>query len=109
MSTPLAGGTAGPDALRPLLAVVLDALRDGAADRGGPLPAGGPDAVAARMREAAEPLLPERRALLATGRAGGRLWLKATLLNPYATSGDLAALIQEVLNELVLVEGSTPR
>ncbi|WP_327322940.1 aminotransferase class V-fold PLP-dependent enzyme [Streptomyces sp. NBC_01210] len=65
MSTPppgpaLAGGTAGPDALRPLLAVVLDALHDGAAQRGGPLPAGGPETVAARLREAAEPLLPER-------------------------------------------------
>lgn len=65
MSTPqpdpaLAGGTAGPDALRPLLAVVLEALHDGAAERGGPLPAGGPEAVAARVREAAEPLLPER-------------------------------------------------
>ncbi|MFF3456090.1 pyridoxal phosphate-dependent decarboxylase family protein [Streptomyces sp. NPDC002730] len=65
MSTPppgpaLAGGTAGPDALRPLLAVVLDALHDGAAERGGPLPAGGPETVAARLREAAEPLLPER-------------------------------------------------
>lgn len=65
MSTPqpdpaLAGGTAGPDALRPLLAVVLEALHDGAAERGGPLPAGGPEAVAARVREAAEPLFPER-------------------------------------------------
>ncbi|NUK49771.1 aminotransferase class V-fold PLP-dependent enzyme [Streptomyces lunaelactis] len=60
MSTPpLAGGTTGPDALRPLLAVVLDALHDGAADRGGPLPAGGPDTVAARMRQAAEPVLPD--------------------------------------------------
>ncbi|MGW1495348.1 pyridoxal phosphate-dependent decarboxylase family protein [Streptomyces sp. NPDC002402] len=65
MSTPppglpaLAGGTAGPDALRPLLAVVLDALRDGATARGGPLPSGGPDAVAARVREAVEPVLPD--------------------------------------------------
>ncbi|MEV8586186.1 aminotransferase class V-fold PLP-dependent enzyme [Streptomyces sp. NPDC051180] len=45
---PLAGGTPGPDALRPLLDTVLDALRTGATERGGPLPAGGPDAVAAR-------------------------------------------------------------
>ncbi|TQK43836.1 L-2,4-diaminobutyrate decarboxylase [Streptomyces sp. SLBN-118] len=65
MSTPLpgrpalAGGTAGPDALRPLLAVVLDALGDGAAARGGPLPGGGPQAVAARVREAVEPVLPD--------------------------------------------------
>lgn len=56
---PLAGGIAGPDALRPLLAVVLDALAEGAAARGGPLPAGGPDAVAAQVRAAAEPVLPE--------------------------------------------------
>ncbi|WP_455361053.1 pyridoxal phosphate-dependent decarboxylase family protein [Streptomyces sp. SYSU K21746] len=56
---PLAGGAAGPDALRPLLAAVLDALRDGAAARGGPMPGGGPDAVAARVRDAVEPVLPE--------------------------------------------------
>ncbi|MFH8406209.1 pyridoxal phosphate-dependent decarboxylase family protein [Streptomyces sp. NPDC018019] len=56
---PLAGGAAGPDALRPLLGTVLDALRDGAAARGGPLPAGGPGRVAARLREAAGPVLPE--------------------------------------------------
>jgi L-2,4-diaminobutyrate decarboxylase len=65
MSTPppgpaFAGGIAGPDALRPLLAVVLDALHEGAVARGGPFPAGGPDAVAARVREAAEPVLPDR-------------------------------------------------
>ncbi|MFC4613043.1 pyridoxal phosphate-dependent decarboxylase family protein [Streptomyces maoxianensis] len=58
-SPPLAGGTAGPDALRPLLAVVLDALHEGAVARGGPFPVGGPDAVAARVREAAEPVLPD--------------------------------------------------
>ncbi|MFI1399847.1 pyridoxal phosphate-dependent decarboxylase family protein [Streptomyces sp. NPDC020681] len=60
MSTPpLAGGPAGPDALRPLIAVVLDALRDGAAARGGPFPAGGPEAVAERVVRAAEPVLPD--------------------------------------------------
>ncbi|MFF8834565.1 pyridoxal phosphate-dependent decarboxylase family protein [Streptomyces sp. NPDC015130] len=46
---PLAGGTPGADALRPLLHTVLDALRTGADERGGPLPAGGPETVAARM------------------------------------------------------------
>ncbi|KOT82807.1 hypothetical protein ADK48_16790, partial [Streptomyces rimosus subsp. rimosus] len=56
---PLAGGAAGPDALRPLLGTVLDALRDGAEARGGPLPAGGPGRVATRLREAAGPVLPE--------------------------------------------------
>ncbi|CAM5226861.1 Aminotransferase class V-fold PLP-dependent enzyme OS=Streptomyces alboniger OX=132473 GN=CP975_08720 PE=3 SV=1 [Streptomyces alboniger] len=61
MSTPppLAGGAHGPDALRPLLATTLDALRDGATARNGPLPAGGPQAVADRLRAAALPLLPE--------------------------------------------------
>ncbi|MEU7032276.1 aminotransferase class V-fold PLP-dependent enzyme [Streptomyces sp. NPDC046237] len=49
---PLAGGETGPDALRPLLDTVLDALRAGAHVRGGPIPAGGPDAVAAQVRAA---------------------------------------------------------
>ncbi|NEB90446.1 aspartate aminotransferase family protein, partial [Streptomyces bauhiniae] len=53
MSTPpLASGPHGPDALRPLLDTVLGALTTGAAARGGPLPAGGPDAVAARVGDA---------------------------------------------------------
>ncbi|MGW2049460.1 aminotransferase class V-fold PLP-dependent enzyme [Streptomyces sp. NPDC001858] len=60
MSTqPLASGPQGADALRPLLADVLDALDTGARARGGPLPAGGPPAVAARLRHAAGDLLPE--------------------------------------------------
>ncbi|MCX4980256.1 aminotransferase class V-fold PLP-dependent enzyme [Streptomyces sp. NBC_00572] len=46
---PLAGGAPGPDALGPLLDTVLDALRAGAKERGGPLPAGGPEAVARRV------------------------------------------------------------
>ncbi|MEW2632257.1 pyridoxal-dependent decarboxylase [Streptomyces sp. NPDC048389] len=56
---PLAGGITGPDALRPLLALVLDALGEGAVARGGPVPAGGPGAVAARVRHAAGDVLPE--------------------------------------------------
>ncbi|WP_327314357.1 pyridoxal phosphate-dependent decarboxylase family protein [Streptomyces sp. NBC_01235] len=56
---PLASGPEGPDALRPLLAAVLDALDAGARARGGPLPAGGPDAVAARVRDAVGDVLPE--------------------------------------------------
>ena len=53
MSTPpLASGHEGPHALRPLLDTVLDALDTGARARGGPLPAGGPEAVAARTRKA---------------------------------------------------------
>ncbi|MEU4898452.1 aminotransferase class V-fold PLP-dependent enzyme [Streptomyces sp. NPDC044780] len=55
----LAGGHDGPGALRPMLDTVLHALAHGAADRGGPLPAGGPAAVARRIREAARPLIPD--------------------------------------------------
>ncbi|MFD7297058.1 pyridoxal phosphate-dependent decarboxylase family protein [Streptomyces sp. NPDC059897] len=57
-SPPLAGGTQGPDALRPLLATVLDALHKGAAHRGGPLPAGGPEAVTAQLHHNVGELLP---------------------------------------------------
>ncbi|MYT27906.1 MULTISPECIES: aminotransferase class V-fold PLP-dependent enzyme [unclassified Streptomyces] len=57
--TALAGGTDGPRALRPLLDTVLDALTTGAQDRSGPLPPGGPDAVARAVRDACLPLLPE--------------------------------------------------
>ncbi|QGV81160.1 pyridoxal phosphate-dependent decarboxylase family protein [Streptomyces ficellus] len=49
---PLAGGPGGADALRPLVGTVLAALRDGATARGGPLPPGGPEDVAARLRAA---------------------------------------------------------
>ncbi|MFF3463033.1 pyridoxal phosphate-dependent decarboxylase family protein [Streptomyces sp. NPDC001984] len=56
---PLASGPEGPDALRPLLAAVLDALRDGRQARGGPLPAGGPAAVGARITDAVGDVLPD--------------------------------------------------
>ncbi|MFD5005208.1 pyridoxal phosphate-dependent decarboxylase family protein [Streptomyces mutabilis] len=56
---PLASGPHGPDTLRPLLDTVLDALRTGTAARGGPLPAGGPDAVTAKVTKAAGDLLPD--------------------------------------------------
>ncbi|MGP3979140.1 pyridoxal phosphate-dependent decarboxylase family protein [Streptomyces sp. 8N114] len=55
----LAGGPAGPAALRPLLGTVLGALSRGAVERGGPLPEGGPEAVAARVRAAVGAALPE--------------------------------------------------
>ncbi|MEU6932149.1 aminotransferase class V-fold PLP-dependent enzyme [Streptomyces sp. 2RAF24] len=58
-AAPLAGGAPGPEQLRPLLDTVLDALRAGAEDRGGPLPAGGPRAVAHQVREALGEALPE--------------------------------------------------
>ncbi|TPQ18676.1 pyridoxal phosphate-dependent decarboxylase family protein [Streptomyces sporangiiformans] len=72
----LASGPQGPDALRPLLTTVLDALRDGATARSGPLPAGGPEAVAADIRAALGDVLPEQgdedalRALVHTFAAG---------------------------------------
>ncbi|MFF8407617.1 pyridoxal phosphate-dependent decarboxylase family protein [Streptomyces sp. NPDC015684] len=61
MSTPppLASGPDGPDALRPLLDTVLDALATGRRARGGPLPAGGPDAVAARLADTLGDALPD--------------------------------------------------
>ncbi|KOU41238.1 amino acid decarboxylase, partial [Streptomyces sp. WM4235] len=60
--SPLAGGLGGADALRPLLDTVLDALHDGAAERAGPLPAGGPAAVTARVTAALGDVLPTRGA-----------------------------------------------
>ncbi|MFF8967985.1 pyridoxal phosphate-dependent decarboxylase family protein [Streptomyces sp. NPDC014995] len=57
---PLASGPEGPAGnLRPLLDTVLDALRTGTHARGGPLPAGGPAAVAARVRDAVGDVLPD--------------------------------------------------
>ncbi|MEV0096098.1 aminotransferase class V-fold PLP-dependent enzyme [Streptomyces sp. NPDC050738] len=48
-------------------------------------------------------LLTEGRAVLGRARTpDGRLWLKATLLNPHTTTGDLTTLLK-------LLEGSTPR
>ncbi|MBB0232671.1 pyridoxal phosphate-dependent decarboxylase family protein, partial [Streptomyces calidiresistens] len=55
----MAGGTAGPRALRPLLETVVAALGEGAAARGGPLPSGGPEAVADRLAARCGPVLPE--------------------------------------------------
>ncbi|MGW3143231.1 pyridoxal phosphate-dependent decarboxylase family protein [Streptomyces sp. NPDC001177] len=61
MSTPqpLASGPEGPDALRPLIDTVLDALREGGQARGGPLPPGGPEAVAAAVADAVGDVLPD--------------------------------------------------
>lgn len=56
---PLAGGTAGPAALRPLLDTVLNALHDGAHQRHGPLPAGGPDTTTPQLRAALHPVIPD--------------------------------------------------
>ncbi|MFF7675956.1 pyridoxal phosphate-dependent decarboxylase family protein [Actinacidiphila glaucinigra] len=55
----LAGGSEGPDRLRPLVEDALGALAAGAAARKGPLPAGGPGAVERRVREVLGEALPE--------------------------------------------------
>ncbi|MFJ8663007.1 pyridoxal phosphate-dependent decarboxylase family protein [Streptomyces sp. NPDC093795] len=62
-------------------------------------PSGADDRAVADIRRT---LLTEGRAVLGRARADGRLWLKATLLNPHTTPADLAQI-------LTLVEGSTHR
>ncbi|MEU6774344.1 aminotransferase class V-fold PLP-dependent enzyme [Streptomyces sp. NPDC046759] len=57
---PLASGPHGPEALRPLLATALDALAAGTRARGGPLPGGGPQAVATRIAGVLGDVLPEQ-------------------------------------------------
>lgn len=56
MSTPPLASASG--VLPPLLDTVTEALADGARRRQGPLPSGGPDAVAARVRESVGEILP---------------------------------------------------
>ncbi|MFJ2646197.1 pyridoxal phosphate-dependent decarboxylase family protein [Streptomyces sp. NPDC087420] len=51
MSADLSGGAGGPSALEPLLAAVLAALAEGDGLRGGPLPAGRPQDIAAAVAE----------------------------------------------------------
>jgi L-2,4-diaminobutyrate decarboxylase len=51
---PLAGGAEGADALRELVEVALEGLAEGAAARGGPVPAAEPAEVEARVRDALE-------------------------------------------------------
>ncbi|MFD3695970.1 pyridoxal phosphate-dependent decarboxylase family protein [Streptomyces sp. NPDC058646] len=57
--SPLAGGPTGTEALRPLLDTVLEALHSGARERGGPIPAGGPHTVTARVEAALGDVLPD--------------------------------------------------
>ncbi|MFJ8670189.1 pyridoxal phosphate-dependent decarboxylase family protein [Streptomyces sp. NPDC093600] len=59
IETAVAGGHEGPHVLRSLTWTVLGALAEGATARSGPLPAGGPDAVADAMAAACGPVLPE--------------------------------------------------
>ncbi|KAA0932366.1 pyridoxal phosphate-dependent decarboxylase family protein, partial [Streptomyces apricus] len=67
-------------------------------------PTGATDDTVAAVRRT---LLTEGRAVLGRARPDGRLWLKATLLNPHTGPGDLAALLHLV--ELALPEGPTAR
>ncbi|MGX1620002.1 pyridoxal phosphate-dependent decarboxylase family protein [Streptomyces sp. NPDC055506] len=70
-------------------------------------PAGATDADVAAVRRA---LLTDGRAVLGRTRLDGRLWLKATLLNPATGPDDLAALLHLVAaRRATLVEGHTPR
>ncbi|KOU71086.1 amino acid decarboxylase, partial [Streptomyces sp. MMG1533] len=62
-------------------------------------PAGTTDDAVAAVRRT---LLTHGRAVLGRARLDGRLWLKATLLNPHTRPDDLAGLLK-------LVEGTTPR
>ncbi|WP_274563390.1 pyridoxal phosphate-dependent decarboxylase family protein [Streptomyces spiramyceticus] len=48
-NTALSGGAGGPDALEPLVLAVLAALAKGAVRRGGPVPAGTPEELAAEV------------------------------------------------------------
>ncbi|WP_308117524.1 pyridoxal phosphate-dependent decarboxylase family protein [Streptomyces anatolicus] len=48
-NTALSGGTGGPGALEPLLQAVLEALAKGAVRRGGPVPSGTPEELAAEV------------------------------------------------------------
>jgi L-2,4-diaminobutyrate decarboxylase len=64
-------------------------------------PAGADDAQVAALRRR---LLYEGRAVLGRAVAGGRLWLKATLLNPHLRPDDLDALLRAVVSDQ---EGTT--
>ncbi|MFF7354721.1 pyridoxal phosphate-dependent decarboxylase family protein [Streptomyces filipinensis] len=101
---PLASGPHGPGTLRSLLGTVLEALAAGGRARGGPLPAGGPEAVAARVADVLGDVLPDHgdpdalRALvhtLAEGAADPADPLCAAHLHcpplAVATAADLAA------------------
>jgi L-2,4-diaminobutyrate decarboxylase len=63
-------------------------------------PQGADDDQVAELRRR---LLYEGRAVLGRARSGGRLWLKATVLNPYLRPEDLDALLQ------LTTEGTTAR
>jgi L-2,4-diaminobutyrate decarboxylase len=105
-SARLAGGVAGAGEVRHLVEIATRALADGALDRGGPAPAGGPAAVAAMLATQGGELMPERgigapeavrelTRLLAAGSVDpSHPWCAAHLHTPplaVAAAADLAA------------------
>ncbi|MFF2010506.1 pyridoxal phosphate-dependent decarboxylase family protein [Streptomyces sp. NPDC058195] len=70
-------------------------------------PTGADDDTVAAIRRT---LLTRGRAVLGRAHAGGRLWLKATLLNPHTTPGHLRTLLS-LVHRLAheIPEGNTPR
>ena len=67
-------------------------------------PAGAPDSAVAAVRRR---LLHDGRAVVGRAVLDGRLWLKATLLNPHARPDDLTALLK-LVDRASLAEGHTP-
>jgi L-2,4-diaminobutyrate decarboxylase len=109
-SAQLAGGIAGAREVRALAEIALQAVADGAADRGGPAPSGGPVAVAARLAAAGLELLPEHgigapqairelSRLLAAGSVDpSHPWCAAHLHTPPLAVAAAADLVAGVLN-----------
>src|SRR5262249_44105865 len=107
-SAPLAGGTAGAREVGELVEIALRALAEGAADRAGPAPSGGPVAVAARLA-AVEPLpehgigaplaIQELSRLLSAGPGDpSPPWCAAHLHPPPLAVAAAADLVASVLN-----------
>lgn len=109
-TAPLAGGVAGPEEVRRLVELALRALADGALDRGGPAPAGGPASVAATLATRPIDLLPEHGTgaatalreltrLLAAGSVDqSHPWCAAHLHTPPLAVAAAADLVAGVLN-----------
>jgi L-2,4-diaminobutyrate decarboxylase len=106
----LAGGVAGAEEIRELVEVAAEALAQGAADRAGPAPAGGPVAVAAMLAAQSIDLLPdngigasaalrELTRLLAAGSVDpSHPWCVAHLHCPPLAVAATADLVAGVLN-----------
>jgi L-2,4-diaminobutyrate decarboxylase len=73
-------------ALGPLVTAALEALAIGAADRGGPLPAGARDTVASWVANSVDELLPDRGIGAEVARPG---WAEADLVDGRVAAVDL--------------------